>query len=95
MKNRNQCYNSPKNQNDRDLVDLNIRVTNANADYQDTVTNPSQTPQIQKDFSDDSLRVMDNSGGQPSIKVTLDKQTPDEVFLVKLYSLLLDQGEVP
>ena len=30
------------------------------------------------DFSDDSVRVMDNPGGQMFLKVTLDKQTPDE-----------------
>ena len=78
MKNTNQCSNIPKNQNDRDLVDLNVRVTNANADHWDTVTNPYQNPQIKMDFSDDSMRVTDDSGEQTSLKVTLDKQTPDK-----------------
>ena len=31
------------------------------------------------DFSDDSMRVTDDSGGQMSLKETLDKQTTDEV----------------
>ena len=43
------------------------------------MTNQSQNPQIKTDFSDDSMRVMDDSGGQMSLKVLLDKQTPDEV----------------
>ena len=73
MKNRNQCSDTPKDQKDRDLVDLNFRVTNANLDHQDTVTNTSQNPQIKTDFSDDSVRVMEDSGGQTSVKVTLDK----------------------
>ena len=47
--------------------------------HQDTVTNQSQNPQIKMGFSDDSVRVMDNSGGLTSLNVTLDKQTPDEV----------------
>ena len=53
-------------------------MTNANVDHWDTVTNPSQNPQIKTDFSDDSVRVTDDAGGQRSLKVTLDKQTPDE-----------------
>ena len=79
MKNRNQHSDTPKDQNDRSLVDPNITVTNANVDHQDEVTNPSQNPKIKMDSSDDSVRVTDNSGGQISLKVALDKQIPDEV----------------
>ena len=68
MKNRNQYSDTPKNQDDRDLADLNIRVVNNNVDHWDMVTNPPQTPQIKMDFSDDRVRVMDDSGGQISLK---------------------------
>ena len=79
MKNRNQYSETPKDQNERDLIDQNVRVTNANVDHQDTVTIPSPNPQIKTDFSDDSMRVIDDSGGQTSLKITLDKQTPDDI----------------
>ena len=44
MKNRNQHSDTPKDQNDRDLVDLNIRVTNANVDHDDTVSKSIPKP---------------------------------------------------
>ena len=50
MKNRNQCSNTPKDQNNRNLVGPNFRVTNANADHWDTVINPPQNPQIKDRF---------------------------------------------
>ena len=45
----------------------------------DTVKNPSQNHLIKRDFSDDGVRVTDDSGGQISPTVTLDKQTLEEV----------------
>ena len=53
------------------------------------VTNPPQNPQIKTDFSDDSVRVMDNSGGHTSLKITFDKQTPEEVKRGMLNQALL------
>ena len=77
-KNINQYSDTPKVQDD-DVVDWIARVTNTDADHQDMVANPSQNFQNKMYFSDDSVRVTDDSGGQVSPKVTLDKQTPDKV----------------
>ena len=89
MKNRNQYSYYPKNQDERDLVDLNVRVTNNDADHWDMVTNPPPNPQIKMDFSDVRVRVMDDSGGQMSLKITFDKQTPEEVKRSMLSQALL------
>ena len=58
-------------------------------DHQDTVTNLSQNPLFKTHFLDDSVRVMDGSGGHMSLKVTSDKQTPDEVKRGVLSQVLL------
>ena len=79
MRSRNQYSETPKNQDDRDLIGLNIRVMNNAADHWDTVTDPLQNPQIKTDFSDNSVIEMDDSGGQMSLKMMFDKQTPEEV----------------
>ena len=68
-----------KDQDDRDLVDLNVRVTNVDADYQDMVTAPSQNPQTKIDFLGDIVGETDDFEGQTSLNVIIDKQTPDMV----------------
>ena len=78
MKSRNQYSDTPKNQDDRDVVGLNVRVMN-NIDHWDMVTDPPQNPQIKTDFSADRVKEIDESGGQTSLKITFNKQTPEEV----------------
>ena len=75
MKNRNQYSDTPKNQNDIDLVGLNVKVMNNDVDHWDIVTDP----QTEADFSDDRTKEMNVSGGQKSLKITFNKQTPEEV----------------
>ena len=41
------------------------------------------------DFSDDRVRVMDESGGHISLKITFNKQTPEEVKRGMLSQALL------
>ena len=89
MKNRNQYSDTPKNQDDGDLVDPNVWVINNDPDHWDTVTNPPSNPQIEMDFSNDRVRVMDDSGGQTSLKIMFDKQTPEEVKRGMLSQALL------
>ena len=43
------------------------------------VTDPPQNPQTEAWSSDDRGKEMDVSGGQMSLKITFDKQTPEEV----------------
>ena len=54
-------------------------MTNNDVDHWDTVTDPPQNPQIKTDFSDDRVKEMDHSGGQTSLKIMFNKQTPEEV----------------
>ena len=96
-KNRNQHSDTPhpcprtdvKDQDDTDLADLNIRVTKADANLWDMVTDPSPNPQTQMDCSDDSVGLMSNSGRQMSHSVTLDKQGSDMVRRGMLSQALL------
>ena len=46
LKSGNQYSDTPRNQDDRDLVDLNVRVTNNDVDHWVMVTDPPQNPQI-------------------------------------------------
>ena len=78
-----------KDQDGRDLKDLNARVTNTDADHQDTVTTPSPNPLTKIDFSGDILGVMDDFEGQMFLNVTIDKQTPDMVRTSVLSQALL------
>ena len=70
-------------------MDLNPRVTNSDADVQDTVTTQSPNPITKIDFSDDILGVMDDFEGQMFLNVTIDKQTPDMVRTSELGQDLL------
>ena len=62
-----------KDQDERDVVDLNTRMTNADADHQDMVTDPSQNYQTKIDFSGNIVRAIDDFEGQTSLYVTIDK----------------------
>ena len=81
--------NTPKNQDDRDLVGLNVSMMNDDANQWDMVTDPPQNPQTEADSSDDRVKEMDVSGGQTSLKITFDKQTPEEVKRGVLSEVLL------
>ena len=64
-------------------------MTNANANHQDMVTDPSQNPQTKMDFSDDCVTVMNDSDGQMPLSIALDEQTPDMVRRGMLSQALL------
>ena len=68
-----------RDQDNRDLVDLNARVTNVDVDYEHIVTDPSQNHQTKRDFSGDIVGVTNYFEGQTSLSVTPDKQTPDMI----------------
>ena len=48
-------------------------------DHWDMVTDPPQDPQTEADSSDNRLKEMNVSVGQMSLKITFDKQAPEEV----------------
>ena len=58
---------------------IETRVTNADADHQDMVTDPSQNLHTKIDFSGDIVGVTNDLEGQMFPKVAPDKQTPDMV----------------
>ena len=72
-------FQHPKNQDNKDLVGLNARMMNYDADYLDTVIDPPQYPQNEADSSDDRAKETDASGGQVFLKMTFNKQTQEEV----------------
>ena len=61
------------------MVGLNARKMNDGADDWDMVIDPSQNPQTEADSSDDRAKETNASGGQMSLKITFNKQTPEEV----------------
>ena len=64
---------------DKDLLWLNVRMMNDDVDHWGMVTDPPQTPQTETDSSDDRAKEINVSGGQMSLKIMFDKQTPEEV----------------
>ena len=48
-------------------------------DQWNTVTDPPLNPQNKTDFLDGRVKEMDVSGGQTSLKIMFDKQTPKEI----------------
>ena len=61
------------------MVDLNARMMNDDADHWDKVIDPPQKPQTEADSSDDRAKETNASEGQTSLKITFNKQTPEEV----------------
>ena len=96
-KNRNQhTYTPPscprtdgKDQDNSNLVDLNARMTNTDADHQDTVTDPSPNPITTIDFSGVIVGATNDFEGKTSLNVPPDKQTPDTVRRCVLSQALL------
>ena len=43
------------------------------------MSDPPKNPQIKQYFSDNIVKETDDSGGQTSLKIMFDKQTPEEV----------------
>ena len=83
QRNRNQYSDIPhpclrtdaKDQDDRDLADLNARVTNADADHQDMMTDPSQNLHTKIDFSGDIVVMMNDLKDKHPSFLTPDKDT--------------------
>ena len=77
LKSENQYSNTSKNQDDKDLVGLNVRTMNDDVDHWNMVTELPQNPQTEADSSDDTVKEVHVSGGQTSLKIMFDKQTPE------------------
>ena len=58
-------------------------------DHWDMVTESPQNPQTKVDFSDNRVTEADVSGGQTSLKIIFDEQTPEEVKRGILSQVLL------
>ena len=65
LKSGNQHSTSPKNQDNKDLVGLNVGMINDVLEHWDMVTEP---PQKEADSSDDTVKKINVSGGQTPLK---------------------------